>query len=106
MATRRRRNGALRLASSLFNELRDSVFARVRHGAMRSVSLKVLEHLHSTEAETLTVMITAYATVDTAVQALKEGAQDYVTKPIDPDDLDTIRVLATVKEDGVIYQAE
>ncbi|MGB5305926.1 MAG: ABC transporter ATP-binding protein/permease [Gammaproteobacteria bacterium] len=38
--------GALRLASTLFNELRDSVFARVRHGAMRSVSVKVLEHLH------------------------------------------------------------
>ena len=38
--------GALKLASSLFTELRDSIFARVRHGAMRSVSLKVLEHLH------------------------------------------------------------
>jgi ATP-binding cassette subfamily B protein len=38
--------GLLRLASSLFNELRDAVFARVRHGAMRSVSLKVLGHLH------------------------------------------------------------
>jgi len=38
--------GLLRLASSLFNELRDAVFARVRHGAMRSVSLKVLKHLH------------------------------------------------------------
>jgi ABC-type transport system involved in Fe-S cluster assembly fused permease/ATPase subunit len=38
--------GLLRLAGSLFNELRDSVFARVRHGAMRKVSLKVLEHLH------------------------------------------------------------
>jgi len=38
--------GALKLASSLFNELRDSVFARVRHGAMRQVSVKVLEHLH------------------------------------------------------------
>ncbi len=39
--------GALRLASSLFNELRDSVFARVRHGAMRKVSIRVLSHLHS-----------------------------------------------------------
>ena len=37
--------GLLKLASSLFTELRDSIFARVRHGAMRSVSLKVLEHL-------------------------------------------------------------
>jgi ATP-binding cassette subfamily B protein len=39
--------GALRLASSLFNEMRDSVFARVRHGAMRKVSIRVLQHLHS-----------------------------------------------------------
>ncbi len=38
--------GLLRLASSLFNELRDSVYARVRHGAMRTVSVQVLEHLH------------------------------------------------------------
>jgi ATP-binding cassette subfamily B protein len=38
--------GVLRLASSLFNELRDSVFARVRHGAMRKVSTRVLDHLH------------------------------------------------------------
>lgn len=32
-------------------------------------------------------MITAFASVDTAVQALKQGAFDYVTKPIDPDEL-------------------
>ncbi len=38
--------GLLKLTSSLFNELRDAVFAQVRHGAMRSVSVKVLEHLH------------------------------------------------------------
>jgi ABC-type transport system involved in Fe-S cluster assembly fused permease/ATPase subunit len=39
--------GALRLASSLFNELRDSVFARVRHGAMRKVSQRIMERLHT-----------------------------------------------------------
>jgi len=38
--------GVLKLSGSLFNELRDSVFARVRHGATRSVSIKALEHLH------------------------------------------------------------
>jgi len=31
------------------------------------------------------IFITAHASVDTAVQALKHGAFDYVTKPIDPD---------------------
>jgi ATP-binding cassette subfamily B protein len=38
--------GVLRLASSLFNELRDTVFARVRYHAMRKMSVRVLEHLH------------------------------------------------------------
>ena len=38
--------GLLRLASSLFNELRDAVFARVRYHAMRRLSNQVLKHLH------------------------------------------------------------
>lgn len=38
--------GVLRLASSLFNELRDTVFARVRYHAMRKLAVRVLDHLH------------------------------------------------------------
>lgn len=38
--------GALKLSSSLFNELRDVVFAKVRYRAMRRLSTRVLEHLH------------------------------------------------------------
>jgi len=38
--------GLLKLSSSLFNELRDIVFARVRYRAMRRLSTKVLAHLH------------------------------------------------------------
>jgi DNA-binding NtrC family response regulator len=36
------------------------------------------------------IIMTAYASMDTAVQAIKEGAYDYVTKPLDPDDLEQI----------------
>ncbi len=39
--------GVLRLCGSLFNELRDSLFARVRFGAMHGLSTRVLQHLHS-----------------------------------------------------------
>lgn len=39
--------GALRMTSSLFNELRDAVFARVRYHAMRGISHRVLSHLYS-----------------------------------------------------------
>ena len=38
--------GLLRIFSSLFNELRDVVFARVRYRAMRRLSNQVLTHLH------------------------------------------------------------
>ncbi len=38
--------GALRLASSLFNELRDVLFTRVRYRAMRRLTIRTLEHLH------------------------------------------------------------
>ena len=38
--------GALKLGSSLFNELRDVVFAKVRYRAMRRLSTRVLSHLH------------------------------------------------------------
>jgi len=38
--------GILRLSSSLFNELRDVIFARVRYRAMRRLSNNVLTHLH------------------------------------------------------------
>ena len=39
--------GALRLMASMFNELRDAIFSRVRYHAMRGISLRVLKHLYS-----------------------------------------------------------
>lgn len=38
--------GALRLAGTLFKELQSTVFARVRHGIMRSIATEVVAHLH------------------------------------------------------------
>ena len=38
--------GALKISSSLFNELRDVLFTRVRYRAMRRLTLKTLSHLH------------------------------------------------------------
>jgi len=47
----------------------------------------MLRRIKTIKKEAVVIMMTAFATVDTAVQALKDGAFDYVTKPFDPDDL-------------------
>ncbi len=49
--------------------------------------LEMLKRIKSPRKDAAVIMMTAFATVDTAVQALKDGAFDYVTKPFDPDDL-------------------
>lgn len=49
--------------------------------------LEMLRRIKLLKCESIVIVMTAFATVDTAVQALKDGAFDYVTKPFDPDDL-------------------
>ncbi|GMV40615.1 MAG: sigma-54-dependent Fis family transcriptional regulator [Myxococcales bacterium] len=49
--------------------------------------IELQEHIHKSAPGTVVIMITAFASVDTAVRALKQGAFDYVTKPVDPDEL-------------------
>jgi len=49
--------------------------------------LEMLRRIKLIKSDAIVIVMTAFATVDTAVQALKDGAFDYVTKPFDPDDL-------------------
>jgi len=49
--------------------------------------LEMLRRIKSLKSDAIVIVMTAFATVDTAVKALKDGAYDYVTKPFDPDDL-------------------
>ncbi len=49
--------------------------------------MELQSRIHATHPKVVVIMMTAFASVDTAVRALKEGAFDYVTKPIDPDEL-------------------
>lgn len=52
--------------------------------------LELLSKLKEIDKDTVVILITAFASVPTAIQALKEGAYDYVTKPVDPDELNNL----------------
>jgi DNA-binding NtrC family response regulator len=49
--------------------------------------MDLLMKLKEIDPDALIILITAYASVSSAVKALKSGAYDYITKPIDPDEL-------------------
>ncbi len=49
--------------------------------------MELQSRIHAIDPDIAVIMITAFGSVETAVQALKQGAFDYVTKPIDPDEL-------------------
>lgn len=49
--------------------------------------LEVLKECHAQSPETIVIMITAFASVENAVTAMRAGASDYITKPYDIDDM-------------------
>jgi len=49
--------------------------------------LEVLEHIRAAHPETLVMIVTGYATIETAIEAMKKGAYDFMTKPFRPDQL-------------------
>jgi DNA-binding NtrC family response regulator len=49
--------------------------------------LEVLQHLRKRDPEIPVIMVTAYATVEMSIQALRRGAYDMLTKPFEPDEL-------------------
>ena len=52
--------------------------------------LELLKHARSQYPQTIVIMLTAFGTVDTAVEAMKAGAYDYLTKPVHPDELSVV----------------
>ena len=49
--------------------------------------IELQRRMHEVDPELIVIIMTGYASVDTAVAALKNGAYDYVTKPLDPDEI-------------------
>ena len=73
---------ALRLAGQ---SRHDIALVDIKMPGMDGLALQ--SHLASADPELAIILMTAYASVESAVTAMKAGAYDYIVKPFDPDDL-------------------
>ena len=72
-------------AKRMEKESFDLLLADLKMPEMDGLSL--LQHARRVSPETIVVMFTGFPTVETAVEAVKKGAFDYITKPFTPDQL-------------------
>lgn len=63
----------------------DIILADIKMPGMDGIGMN--KRIRKLNKDAIVIIMTAFASVETAVQALKDGAYDYVTKPFDPDDL-------------------
>jgi DNA-binding NtrC family response regulator len=90
--------------------------ARAREYAIYFVDLKMpggldgietMMEIRKLQAQASVIVITAYATVDTAIAAMKEGAQEYIVKPCHPQEISLlveriIRVKNLERENAIL----
>ena len=69
-------------------EIFDLVISDVKMPGLNGID--VLKTVKEVSSETIVIMITAYATAETAVEAMKLGAYDYITKPFKVDEIKLI----------------
>ncbi len=71
----------------LFEKRGDVAVVLVDLKMPRMGGLEVVEKIHAKDEDAVLLVITAYATIDTAVEATKRGAYGYLPKPFTPDEL-------------------
>lgn len=62
--------------------------------------IEVLKKLHQIDGEVPVIIMTAYGTVENAVEAMKLGAKDYLTKPFTLDEI-SLKVTRTLEESSI-----
>ncbi|MFH1881743.1 MAG: sigma-54 dependent transcriptional regulator [Planctomycetota bacterium] len=67
--------------------------------------LELLDVIRENHPQTVTLVITGYGTIESAVKAIKQGAYDYLTKPIVDDDL-RLAVERAIKQQSLMSENE
>ena len=69
-------------------EAYDVIFLDMKMPGM--CGMEVLEKVKSISPETVVILMTAHGTIETAVEAMKKGAYDYIIKPFSPEQIELL----------------
>jgi two-component system response regulator PilR (NtrC family) len=91
----------------------ESALERVRDGGIDVVltdvsmpgmgGIELMRQVHQWSPETMVLLMTAYASVETAIEALRSGAADYFLKPLDLDEL-AVRIRSLIQRQELIRE--
>ena len=82
--------------SPLERELIDVVVTDLYMGRDRKAGLRLLEYLNENQPDTPALMITGHGTIESAVEAMRLGALDYLQKPFKSNEEVLLRVARAV----------
>ena len=102
LAVRAARDGA-EAAAAIGERPFDLIITDLRMGGIGGIDgMELLRHVQDVAPRTPVVMITAHGSVDTAVEAMKSGAFDFVTKPFERAEIQSIvaKALRTAELDS------
>ncbi len=90
----------------LENEHFDAVLTDLYMGNDRQAGMKLLTYIQEHAPHTPAIMMTAYGSVDTAIEAMRRGAVDYIQKPFKSNDEIRIRVKQAIAQRILIRENE
>jgi two-component system nitrogen regulation response regulator GlnG len=82
----------------------DLVFLDIRMSGMSGI--EALQHIRSSNPKQMVVLMTAFGTAQTAIEAMKYGAFDYIMKPFDPQKVLTLAENALKAHDDIRAMGE
>jgi PAS domain S-box-containing protein len=65
--------------------------------------MEVMRRIHDADRDILVIIITGFATVETAIEAMKKGAYDFIPKPFEPDPL---RIVVNRAKETILLRQE
>ena len=99
--------GSVELAQRLISEESfDAVLTDLYMGSDREAGMRLLSHLREHAPNTPAIMMTAYGSVETAIEAMRRGATDYIQKPFKSNDEIRLRIKQAIAKRNLIRENE